>query len=317
MKPVVLTQIALGKAVEAQLRERYTLLGPYREPAQQLQANGHLDQVRAVITTGGAGLSRELVERMPQLGVVCAYGVGYEKVDVSALKEKGIALTNGRAGNASCVADLAMALLLAVGRDVLVGDRYIREGRWHRVPAAGLEFVPGLGGARLGILGLGDIGQRVATRGLAFEMEVGYHSRTRRAGSALPYFDDVRSLAEWSDYLLVACPLTPATRGMVNREVLEALGPAGFLVNIARGAIIDQAALIQALNSGTIAAAGLDVLDGEPAGAEQFKDIPNVVLTPHLGGCTRAALANIDRMLMENLQSFFAGAPLLTPVTLS
>ena len=316
MKPVVLTQIVPGKAVAAQLRERYTLLGPYRNAAEQLEADGQLDQVRAVITTGGGGLSRELIERMPQLGVVCAYGVGYEKVDVSALKERGIALTNGRAGNASCVADLAMALLLAVGRDILVGDRYIREGRWHRVPAADLEFVPGLGGARLGILGLGDIGLRAATRALAFEMEVGYHSRTRRADSALPYFDNVRSLAQWSDYLLVACPLTPATRGMVNREVLEALGPAGFLVNIARGAIVDQAALIQALMSGTIAAAGLDVFDGEPRSADEFKDIPNVVLTPHLGGCTRVALANIDRMLLENLQCFFAGAPLITPVNL-
>lgn len=326
VKPTLLTQFRLGKSLAARLAERYTLLGPcsntgntenkgnLARPATDLLAEGDAAKVQVVITTGGIGLAQDMVDRLPNLKLVHTLGAGYERVDQAALRARGIALANGRGGNASCVADMAMALLLALSRQLLPADRYVREGRWASLPVHDMDFMPGLGGKRVGIIGLGEIGLRIAKRAEPFEVEIGYFNRSPRRDVAYPYFSDAMRLAEWSDYLVIACPLTEATRGLVDRALLEALGPQGMLVNIGRGAVIDEPALIDALRSGAIAGAGLDVFEREPGINKAFFTLPNAVLTPHLGGCTVRASENLDQILMDNLAALFAGRPLLTAV---
>jgi lactate dehydrogenase-like 2-hydroxyacid dehydrogenase len=219
-------------------------------------------------------------------------------------------LVNGAGTNDHCVADHAFALLLAVVRDVPYLDGATREGLWRD----GLPMRPNISHKRLGVLGLGNIGEKVARRAAGFDMEVGYHNRKPREGSPLRYFDSVTALAQWSDFLVVATPGGPGTRHLIDARVLAALGPQGFLVNVSRGSVVDTAALAQALIDGTIAGAGLDVYEGEPKPPQALLPLRNVVLTPHLAGRSPEAItASVDNFL-NNAKRHFAGEPVLTPI---
>src|SRR5687768_6655853 len=218
------------------------------------------DTVRAVLTNGRGGLSGDEMGLLPKLEIVCTTGAGYEAVDLDTARSRGIAVANCPDTNASAVADSAMMLLMAASRHLLQADRFVRAGGWQeqwRVDA------PTISGKRLGILGLGKIGSRIAQRGArGFDMEVGYHNRAAVAGAPYRYFDSLVELATWADFLVCAAPGGPATRHAVNAEVLAALGPKGYLVNVGRGTVVDTAALIDALRAKRIAGAGLDVLEG-------------------------------------------------------
>lgn len=265
---------------------------------------------RAVLTNGTTGLTAADVAAMPQLTLVCALGAGYENIDIAACRRRGIAVGNGAGTNDSCVADHAMALLLATVRRVPSLDRATRDGIWRTT----IALPPNVSGKRLGIIGLGTIGRRIAQRGQAFDLEVGYHNRRPREDAPYRYFADVMALAEWADYLVVATPGGPATRHMVNAGVLRALGPGGYLVNIARGSVVDTAALGNALRAGQLGGAGLDVYESEPEPPAELFDCPNVVLTPHVGGWSpEAVLASVNQFL-ENARRHFAGEPLVAPV---
>lgn len=265
---------------------------------------------RAVLTNGTTGLTAADVAAMPQLTLVCALGAGYENIDIAACRARGIAVGNGAGTNDSCVADHAMALLLATVRRVPSLDRATRDGIWRTT----IALPPNVSGKRLGIIGLGTIGRRIAQRGQAFDLEVGYHNRRPREDAPYRYFADVMALAEWADYLVVATPGGPATRHMVNAGVLRALGPGGYLVNIARGSVVDTAALGNALRAGQLGGAGLDVYESEPEPPAELFDCPNVVLTPHVGGWSpEAVLASVNQFL-ENARRHFAGEPLVAPV---
>jgi lactate dehydrogenase-like 2-hydroxyacid dehydrogenase len=198
-----------------------------------------------------------------------------------------------------------MALMLGIARDLIGADRAVREGKWD----ASRVYRPALNGKRLGVIGLGNIGMRIAKRGEAFDMEVGYMTRTPRADVSWKHYGTLVSLAENSDYLVAACPGGPATRHIVNAEVLAALGQQGFLINIARGTVVDTAALIDALERGVIAGAGLDVIEGEPAVPEALLKSPKVLITPHMAGRTPDVIWSQVKLFNANVEAVLAGKP--------
>ncbi|MCZ4313094.1 2-hydroxyacid dehydrogenase [Comamonadaceae bacterium G21597-S1] len=268
-------------------------------------------QARAAVTTGAVGIDADTVRRLPQLAMLACFGTGYDKVDRAALEQRGILLSNTPGVVATCVADHAMGLLIALVRRITHADRLAHAGVWGK-PVIGLTTR--VSGMRLGILGLGDIGARVAQRAAGFEMPIGYHNRHRRTDVAHTYFASVRELAEWADGLVVACPGGDATRHLVDAAVLDALGPHGVLVNVARGSVVDEPALAAALAAGRLGGAALDVFDQEPGIPAALAGLDNVVLTPHLAGSTRETWRDAFDLMCANLAAFLAGEPLPTPV---
>ncbi|CAG2156977.1 2-hydroxyacid dehydrogenase [Cupriavidus numazuensis] len=310
MKPVLLVLNPMSSQHLASIGERFTVhYGPDATTRADAVAT-HGASAQAVLTIGSIGLTAAEMDAMPKLELVCALGAGYENIALDHARARGIAVANGAGTNDSCVADHAMALLLATVRAVPQLDKATRAGQWRDT----LPLSPNFSGKRMGIVGLGTIGRRIARRGEGFDLEIGYHNRTARAEVPYRYFDSVTALAQWADYLVIATPGGAGTRHLVDAGVLAALGPAGFLVNIARGSVVDTAALAQALHAGTVRGAGLDVYETEPAPPTVLFDCPNVVLTPHMAGWSPEAIqASVDQFL-ENARRHFAGEPLLTPV---
>ncbi|MDF2861728.1 MAG: hydroxyacid dehydrogenase [Achromobacter mucicolens] len=275
--------------------------------AQTIQAHG--GHIRAVLTRGATGLRADEMAALPNLSIVCSLGVGYENIDLLAAHTRGIVVTNGPGANAVSVADHAMALLLGAARRLPQADAWVRQGHWSGFMG------PQVSGKRLGILGLGTIGLEIARRGAnGFGMSVGYYNRRARPESGYTYFDNPRALAAESDFLVVATPGGAGTHHLVDASVLEALGPDGYLINIARGSVVDTNALIAALAERRIAGAGLDVVDGEPFIPDALKQLDNVVLTPHSAGRSPEAVAATVALFLENATAHFAGKPVLTPV---
>ncbi|MBS7777041.1 2-hydroxyacid dehydrogenase [Acidovorax sp. CCYZU-2555] len=313
MKPVLLALNHLSPAHLELLTRAFPTLELVHQPdvAQwdaSIAAVG--ERVQAVLTLGSTGLSAAHMQAMPGLTLVSALGVGYENIDVAHAHAQGIAVANGAGTNDECVADHAMGLMLASLRGIVRLDRLTREGVWRTA----LSLPPQLSHKRLGIVGLGTIGARIAQRAQGFDMEVGYHNRSPREGVAHRYFADLLALAQWSDVLLVATPGGAGTRHLVNAQVLDALGPNGHLVNIARGSVVDTAALAEAVRAGRIAGAGLDVYESEPLPPTELLDLDAVVLTPHVGGWSPEAVqASIDRFV-ANLRCHLEGRPLVSPV---
>ena len=269
----------------------------------------HGAEIRIVLTRGATGLYAQEMAAMPGLEIACSLGVGYENIDLAAAAERGIVVTHGPGANAVSVADHAMALLLGAARRLPQADASVRQGHWSGFMG------PQVTGKRLGILGLGTIGLEIARRGAnGFGMSVGYYSRSARPESGYAYFDSPRALAAASDFLVVATPGGADTRHLVDAQVLEALGPQGYLVNIARGSVVDTQALIAALAERRIAGAGLDVVDGEPEVPQALIELDNVVLTPHSAGRSPEAVHATVALFLDNATAHFAGKPVLTPV---
>ncbi|MEP0708767.1 2-hydroxyacid dehydrogenase [Parvibaculum sp.] len=304
MKPNVLIALPLGKAFERKLEPRYTIV---TDPDAK-------KGVDAVITVGTMNADKAWFESMPDLKVLCCFGSGYEGIDIGAAGTHGVQVTNTVGANASTVADLAVALLLASIRLVVTGDRLARAGKWRGENPAPLLFARGITGRKIGVVGLGAIGLKIANRLAAFEAEIGYHNRSKKDVS-YPYFETVLDLAKWADTLVLAHRADETNRHMVNAEVLEALGPTGHVVNISRGSAIDEDALIAALKNGTIAGAGLDVFENEPNPRADLLSLPNLVATPHIGGGTSEAIIAMGDAVIANLDAFFSGKPVPNPVT--
>jgi lactate dehydrogenase-like 2-hydroxyacid dehydrogenase len=271
--------------------------------------------VRAVLTNGRGGLSGAEMALLPQLEIVCAVGAGYEAVDLDTARRRGIVVAHCPDANAPAVADSAL-LLLAVTRHLLEADRFVRAGGWQehwRVET------PTITGKRLGLLGLGRIGSRIAQRAArGFDMEIGYHTRAAVAGCPYRYFASLLDLATWADYLVAATPGGAGTRHLVNAEVLAALGPYGYLVNVGRGTVVDTQALLAALRAKRLAGAGLDVLEGEPGLPPLLPELlqcDNVVVTPHVAGRAPESRSAATAMILANLNAHFAGQPLPSPVS--
>jgi len=265
---------------------------------------------RAVITNGTTGIDADTMAALPDLEIICSFSAGYEKVDVAAARECGVIVTHGPAVNAASAADLAMGLLIAAQRGMVGRDRLMRDGVWAEARA----LSPTVTGKRLGIIGLGAVGGAIARRAEGFDMEIAYHNRAPRAGAPYPYAESPVALAEQSDYLVVSCPGGAAPRHMIGREVLAALGPAGVLVNIARGSVVDTEALVAALQGGVIAGAALDVFEDEPSVPDALTALENVVLSPHVAGFTPEAFRAGFELVRDNLRAHFGGKEPLTPV---
>ncbi len=265
---------------------------------------------RAVLTIGSTGLTADEIAAMPSVELVCALGAGYENIAYDAAKARGIVVANGAGTNDDCVADHAFGLLIAAVRGIVKTDRLCREGVWRD----SLVLPPNVSGKRLGILGLGTIGQKIARRAAGFDMQVGYHNRKPRDGVALDYFPSLISMAEWADFMVIATPGGPGTKHLVDAGVIDALGPKGVLVNIARGSVVDTAARAAALSEGRLAAAGLDVYESEPQPPAQLIGLDNVVLTPHIAGWSPEAVqASVERFI-ANADGHFAGRGAVSPV---
>lgn len=310
MKPSLLILIRLNDTSRASIANTFDATYAPDQASRATAIAKRGGDFQAVLTNGTTGLTSAEIDQMKQLELVSALGAGYENIAVDHARARDIMLVNGAGTNADCVADHAFALLLAVVRDVPQLDGATRQGAWRDT----LPMRPNVSGKRLGILGLGHIGHKVARRGAGFDMELGYHNRKPRDGESMPYFDSVMALAQWCDFLVVTPPGGPGTKHLVNRAVLEALGPEGFVVNVSRGSVVDTAALGAALRAGTIAGAGLDVYEGEPQPPAELIGLHNVVLTPHVGGRSpEAVTASVDNFL-ANAARHFAGEPVLTPI---
>jgi len=309
VKPELLVVVDLPEAHVAELSEHFTV--HYMPNPQQLERQ--IDElgktVRAVLTNGIVGLSAVQLEALPHVEIVHALGAGYEGIDVKAARARNVSLSYGPNTNDANVADHAFALLFALVRGVAQCDSRIRNGEWPR-----FDF-PSISGKRLGILGLGNIGLQLARRGSGgFDMPVSYHTRTPRDGLPYRYVPSVLELAEQSDYLIVACPGGQGTFHMVDEAVLKALGPSGYLVNIARGTVVDTAALIEALQARGIAGAALDVVEGQPQPPQALLDLPNTVFTPHIAGRSPEARNAMLKTTLANLREHFLHGKLVTPV---
>ena len=279
-------------------------------PERRAQAiRDHADEIRVVLTRGATGFYAEEMAALPKLELICSLGVGFENIDVAAARARGLRVTHGPGANATSVADHAMALLLGAARHLPQADAWVRQGHWNGFMG------PQVSGKRLGIVGLGTIGLEIARRGAnGFGMTVGYYNRRPRPESGYTYHDSPLALAEASDFLVVATPGGTDTRHLVNAAVLDALGPQGYLVNIARGSVVDTEALIAALAERRIAGAGLDVVEGEPVVPPALLKLDNVVLTPHSAGRSPEAVSATVALFLENATAHFAGKPVLTPV---
>jgi len=252
-----------------------------------------------------------LLAQLPALKVVSIFGVGYDGVDVATALARGVPVTHTPGVLTDDVADLALGLVLSVARQIPLADQHVRQGRW---PQGALPLGRKVSGARMGIVGLGRIGQAIARRALAFGMSVAYTARSEKKDSGFAFYPSAAALAAQVDFLVVITPGGAGTRHLINAEVLQALGPQGYLVNVARGSVVDEAALVQALADGTIAGAALDVYADEPHVPAALWAMKQVVLTPHMASATHQTRQAMADLALANMRAGTAGQPLLTPV---
>jgi hydroxypyruvate reductase len=305
MPPEILLTGRVLPAVQAALERLFTVhtLPAAAERAAFLETKGK--DIRGI--AGAAGADAALIAALPKLEIIANFGVGYDWVDVAAAKARGIPVTNTPDVLTDEVADLAMALILDSARQISRADRFVRAGKWVE---GNFPLARTVAGRTLGIVGLGQIGTAIGRRAEAFRMKVMWHGPRPKPEAPWPYVADLLEIAREADFLMVICPLTPATRGLISAEVLAALGPDGTLVNIARGAVVDEAALLAALQSGTLGAAALDVFTREPHVPEALFAMDNVVLQPHLGSATVETRTAMGQVMIDNLAAHFDGRKL-------
>ncbi len=265
----------------------------------------------AAATSGGVGIKADVIQALPKLRMVSCFGVGYDGVEIPACVAAGIKVSNTPDVLNECVADTAWMLLLATVRRAVFNDKFVRSGAWLKGNAPLTDKV---WGETLGIVGLGRIGRAIARRAEGFGMKIVYHGRNRQSDVAYDYYADLAEMAQVAKVLLVITPGGRGTENIINARVLEALGKKGYLINVSRGTTVDDAALIRALQQGSIAGAGLDVFVDEPRVPEAYLALDNVVLQPHVGSGTVATRTAMGQLVIDNLAAWFAGKPLLTEV---
>jgi hydroxypyruvate reductase len=310
MPEKVLIYSRFPKALILRIGERFELMDAGGKPPREVFAADQLKGVRAMITAGGTPLPGAMMDMLPDLKAIVCYGTGYDGVDLAAAATRGIAVGHSPGANASSVADIAVTLMLAATRRLTVADHYVRSGDWAATkPSPMMRPQAGMRGRRVGVYGMGEIGRKIAARVAAFETEVGYFSRSQHD---LPYryLPSLEALAEWCSVLMIAVRAGAETHHAVDGKILQKVGADGYVVNIARGSVIDQAALISALEAGVIAGAGLDVYATEPHPPDALTAFPNVVLTPHIGGHTLESHTAMQDCVIANLAAFFAGKAL-------
>jgi lactate dehydrogenase-like 2-hydroxyacid dehydrogenase len=310
MPEKVLVYSRFPKAMMLRIGERFELMDAAGKPPSEMFGAEQLSGVRAMITAGGTPLPGAMMDMMPKLAAIVCYGTGYDGVDLVAAAKRGITVGHSPAANASAVADLAVTLMLAVTRRLLPADAYVRSGNWSAAkPSPLMRPQAGNPGRRVGIYGMGEIGRKIASRVAAFETEVAYFSRSKH-DVPYRYLPSLEALAEWCSVLMIAVRAGADTHHAVDAKILQKLGKEGYVVNISRGSVIDQPALVAALADESIAGAGLDVYEKEPHTPDALTAFANVVLTPHLGGHTLDSHVAMQNCVIANLEAYFAGKPL-------
>jgi len=272
---------------------------------------GALSKVTAIVGTGAAKVDKKLLMMLPHVKLIAICGVGYDGIDVAAAMEKGIVVTHTPGVLTDDVADLAMGLLLSIGRRLPHADKFVRNGDWVDDVFALTHKVSG---ARLGVVGMGRIGRAIAKRAVAFDMRIAYTGREAKADLPYAFYESVTELAAVVDYLVVAVPGGDRTKNLIDATVLKALGNKGYLINIARGSVVDQPVLVQALKDKVIAGAALDVFWDEPVIDPELRRLPNVVLTPHIASATVETRQAMVALTMDNLAAFYLKKAVPTPV---
>ena len=311
MKPPLLITGPMYPPTLAELERTYDAHRLWTAPDRNALLASLADRVTAVASSNSGGIDAATIAKLPKVKVIAHFGVGYDTVDVNAARARGIPVTNTPDVLTEEVADLTVGLLLATIRRIPQGDRYVREGKWLK---GAMALTDSLQGKTVGIVGMGRIGRAIAKRLEAFNVKLAYQGPNRKADLSWPYFADPVALAKAADVVIAACPGGETTRGLVSRAVIDAIGPKGFLVNISRGSVVDEPALIAALQEGRIAGAGLDVFADEPRVPEAFLAMDNVVLQPHVASATHPTRQAMGQLVIDNLAAHFAGKPLLTPV---
>jgi len=289
--------------LDAELAQAYevTLLSEQADPRRFLAEQG--TQFEYLVTSAAMGLPAHVVEALPNLRFVSSFGVGFDALDRDSLLHRGVRVGYTPGVLDDCVADMAFALLLDAARGLSESDRFVRRGDWSQ---GRFGIRTRVSGKRLGIFGMGRIGSAVARRAAGFDMDVGYHNRSPVEGSPHRYLPSLLALARWADFLVITAAGGDATRHLVDAQVLDALGPQGFLVNVARGSVVDEAALAAALQSGRIAGAGLDVFEDEPRPHAELLTQDNVVLAPHIASGTHETRRAMADLVLRNLEQFIA-----------
>ena len=298
----------LHATCEAALAERYTV----HKLHEQADKQGYLAEVAPRIRAhAGSGVQADLIAKLPKLEIIAGFGVGTDNIDLKAAKSAGVRVTNTPDVLNDAVAELTIGLMVALARRIPQGDRFVRSGKW---PNGNLGLFTELTGKTVGILGLGRIGKEIATRAQAMKMRVVYHGRKRQENVPYIYYDDLMDMARDSDWLVLIAPGGKGTDRIVSRAVLEALGPKGMLVNVARGTLVDEPALVELLANGGLGGAALDVFENEPQVPSALFALDNVVLSPHQGSATHQTRDAMGATLVANLDAHFAGEPLIRPV---
>jgi len=310
---VVLMPGPMHPAVTERCDGRFEVLRLWESPDPDALLAERGADVTAVATAGQRRVDDDLMSALPNLQIVANFGVGYDTVDAEAAARRGVVVTNTPGVLDDEVADTALGLLLMTVRELPQAERYLRAGRWEEDGPYPLTRAT-MNGRTLGIVGLGRIGEAIAKRAVAFGMTVVYHNRNEKPGSPYRYYPDLASMARDADTLLVATPGGPATRHLVDRDVLAALGPDGVLVNVARGSVVDEQALVAALRSRTILGAGLDVYEQEPTVPPELLALENAVLLPHVGSASEHTRRAMGELTVANLEAWFDRGQALTPV---
>jgi lactate dehydrogenase-like 2-hydroxyacid dehydrogenase len=313
MTPEIVIVGPMYPATQARLEAEFAAHRLWEAADRAAFLRGLADRVRGVAVYSLHGCSAAVIEALPRLEIIACIGVGVDRIDLVCAKARGVAITNTPDVVTDDTADIALALMLAVERRIAEADAFTRRGDWLN---GELPFGRAMRGRKLGILGLGRIGVAIARRAETFGMEIAYQGPRHKTQAPYRYFADPAELAGWSEILVVAAPGGEATRHLVDGKVIAALGAQGTLINIARGSIVDEAALVAALQSGALGAAGLDVYADEPRVPEALRALPNVVLTPHIGSATHDTRRAMGDLMIDNLHAHFAGRKLPTPVPL-
>ncbi len=310
-KPEILLVAPLPDMLLTPLREAYVCHDWHHSQDREGLVLSLGSRIRAVVGGGGTTYAEPLLKHLPSLEIIGVFGVGYDGVPLELCKERGIRVVNTPDVLTEDVADIALSLVLMTSRKLVKASNFLQSGQWTR---GAFELATKPGGKRAGILGLGRIGMAIARRLEAIGMEVGYCGRKPQPGVSYPYFSTPAEMAAWSHFFIVACPGGEGTRHLVNAQVLFALGPEGTLINVARGSVVDEGALVSALQGGFIKGAGLDVYADEPYVPKRLLKTDNVVLLPHVGSGTLETRKAMADLVVANLAAHFAGQPLLTPV---
>jgi lactate dehydrogenase-like 2-hydroxyacid dehydrogenase len=312
MKIDVLSIGSFPEATNAELANRFVVTHHFHLPVPNALGAELKSRIRGIATEANRGADRPLIAALPQLEVIAVFGVGTDFIDLAAARERNVAVTNTPGILTDEVADLAIGLMLASARQIPFADRYVRDGTWGS--KGPIPLGRSVGGKTMGVLGLGGIGRAIADRGAAFRMRVIYSGPRCKPDAPYEYVADPIELAHRSDYLMVACKGGPETRHLVSAAVIEALGPRGTLVNVARGSVVDEPALIKALAEGRLGHAALDVFESEPNPSPELLRLSNLIVQPHHGSATIETRTAIGRLMIDNLSAHFDGRPLLTPV---